>query len=114
MLYPKILLDKLSESELDLEEVFERNLHNSAFTSDYGNASTVLRDMSSEELVEAVTEMARRVEGTFVETPLQKQMQAKLNHILSNHPKLQPTPNHHPVRAEFASCFLSNYPKFID
>jgi hypothetical protein len=58
--------------------------------------------------------MAARVEGTFVETPEQKQMQAKLNHILSNHPKLQPTPNHFPIRAKFASCFLSNHPNFLD
>jgi putative glycosyltransferase (TIGR04372 family) len=114
LLYPKILLDKLSGSELNLEEVFEKNLHNSAFTSDYGNASTVLRDMSSEELVEAVTEMATRVEGTFVETPEQKQMQAKLKRILSNHPKLQPTPDYYPIRAEFASCFLTQNPNFLD
>ena len=114
LLYPKILLDKLSETELDLVEVFEKNLHNSATTSDYSNAGTALRDMNSEELVEAVTEMAARVEGTFVETTEQKQMQAKLNHILSNHPKLQPTPNYYPIRAEFASCFLSNYPNFLD
>ena len=71
-------------------------------------------DMSSEDLVEAVTEMAQRVEGTFVETPEQKEMQAKLKHILSTHPKLQPTPNYYPIRAEFASCFLSRYPNFLD
>ena len=71
-------------------------------------------DLSSEELVEAVTEMAQRVEGTFVETPEQKEMQAKLKHILSTHPKLQPSPNYYPIRAQFASCFLSRYPNFLD
>ena len=72
------------------------------------------QDLSSDELVEAVTEMAQRVEGTFVETPEQKEMQAKLKHVLSTHPKLQPTPNYYPIRAEFASCFLSRYPNFLD
>ena len=70
--------------------------------------------MGSDELVAAVTEMAARVEGTFVETPEQKQMQAKFKQIFSTHPKLQPTPNYYPIRAEFASCFLSNYPNFLD
>ena len=73
-----------------------------------------IRDLSSEELVEAVTEMAQRVEGTFIETPEQKEMQAKLKHILSTHPKLQPSPNYYPIRAQFASCFLSRYPNFLD
>ena len=73
-----------------------------------------IRDMSSEELVEAVTEMVQRVDGTFVETAEQKEMQAKLKHILSTHPKLQPSPNYYPIRAQFASCFLSRYPNFLD
>jgi len=74
----------------------------------------VIRDLSSEELVDAVTEMAQRVQGTFIETPEQKEMQAKAKHILSTHPKLQPSPNYYPIRAQFASCFLSRYPNFLD
>jgi polyphosphate kinase len=80
----------------------------------YQDAGVEIRDLSSEELVEAVTEMAQRVEGTFVETSEQEEMQAKLKHILSTHPKLQPSPNYHPIRAQFASCFLSRYPNFLD
>ena len=113
-IYPKLLADKDSSSTLSLKELTLRNLatpHNSAA---YEDAGVEIRDLSSEELVEAVTEMAQRVEGTFVETPEQKEMQAKLKHILSTHPKLQPTPNYYPIRAEFASCFLSRYPNFLD
>jgi len=113
-IYPKLLGDKRSPTALSLAELTQRNLatpHNSAA---YANAGVEIRDLSSEELVEAVTEMAQRVEGTFVETPEQKEMQAKLKHILSTHPKLQPTPNYYPIRAEFASCFLSRYPNFLD
>ena len=113
-IYPKLLADKDSSSTLSLKELTERNLatpHNSAA---YADAGVQIRDLSSDELVEAVTEMAQRVEGTFVETPEQKKMQAKLKHILSTHPKLQPTPNYYPIRSEFASCFLSRYPNFLD
>jgi len=113
-LYPKLLRNQGSPISLSLAELTQRNLatpHNSAA---YADAGVEIRDLSSEELVEAVTEMAQRVEGTFVETPEQKKMQAKLKHILSTHPKLQPTPNYYPIRAEFASCFLSRYPNFLD
>jgi len=114
MIYPKILQDNLTKYDLGLAKIIDLNIHNASMTADYVKAETSLRNMSSDELVEAVAEMAARVEGTFVETPEQKQMQAKLKHIFSTHPKLQPTPNHYPVRAEFASCFLSNYPNFLD
>jgi len=113
-LYPKLLRNQGSPISLSLAELTQRNLatpHNSAA---YADAGVEIRDLSSEELVEAVTEMAQRVEETFVETPEQKEMQAKLKHILSTHPKLQPTPNYYPIRAEFASCFLSRYPNFLD
>ena len=111
-IYPKLLVDQRSLPSLS--ELIQKDLatpHNSAA---YADAGVEIRDLSSEELVEAVTEMAQRVEGTFVETPEQKEMQAKLKHILSTHPKLQPTPNFYPIRADFASCFLSRYPNFLD
>ena len=110
--YPKTLRDK--NRPLSLREVIEIDLISADHDSFYRNAGVTVRDMSSEELVEAVTEMAARVEGTFVETPEQKEMQAKLKHILSTHPKLQPSPNYYPIRAQFASCFLSRYPNFLD
>lgn len=113
-IYPKILGNQRSLPSLSLTELIQRNLATPHNTAAYADAGVEIRDLSSEELVEAVTEMAQRVEGTFVETPEQKEMQAKLKHILSTHPKLQPTPNHYPIRAEFASCFLSRYPNFLD
>jgi putative glycosyltransferase (TIGR04372 family) len=113
-IYPKLLRDPKLLKPLTLIDVIEKNLATPLNTAAYANAGVEIRDLSSEELVEAVTEMAQRVEGTFVETPEQKEMQAKLKHILSTHPKLQPTPNYYPIRAEFASCFLSRYPNFLD
>jgi putative glycosyltransferase (TIGR04372 family) len=114
VIYPKSLIDQRSPSALSLKELTGRNLATPLNTAAYADAGVEIQDLSSEELVEAVTEMAQRVEGTFVETPEQKEMQAKLKNILSTHPKLQPTPNHYPIRAEFASCFLSRYPNFLD
>ena len=113
-IFPKTLVDQKTKTELDLSTVLSRDLYGALFASEYASAGVAIRDMNSADLVEAVTEMAARVEGTFVETPVLKQMQAKLKHILSTHPKLQPTPNRYLVRAEFASCFLSKYPNFID
>jgi putative glycosyltransferase (TIGR04372 family) len=114
MLYPKLLVDQRTLTAQSLTELIQKDLVTPSNTAAYADAGVEIRDLSSEELVEAVTEMAQRVEGTFVETPEQKKMQAKLKHILSTHPKLQPTPNYYPIRAEFASCFLSRYPNFLD
>ena len=113
-IFPKILVDKHTNDGLTLMGALSRNVTDSLFTAQYASAGVAIKDMNSDELVEAVTEMVARVEGTFIETPEQKQMQAKLKDIFSTHPKLQPTPNYYPIRAEFASCFLSNYPNFLD
>ena len=114
IIYPKILEDRESGTLLSLKQLIERNAARQYDAQGYKDAGVIIRDLSSEELVEVVTEMAARVEGTFVETPEQKEIQAKLKHILSTHPKLQPSPNYYPIRAQFASCFLSRYPNFSD
>ena len=113
-IFPKLLADQGALPSLSLTGVIQKDLATHHDSAAYADAGVEIRDLSSEELVEAVTEMAQRVEGTFVETPEQKEMQVKLKHILSTHPKLQPTPNYYPIRAEFASCFLSRYPNFLD
>ena len=114
LIYPKILQDEETKNALCLGEIIERGIQTRHETHHYLSAGAKFKEMNSDELVEAVTEMAARVEGTFVETPEQKQMQAKLKHALSTHPKLQPSANYYPIRAEFASCFLSKYPNFLD
>jgi putative glycosyltransferase (TIGR04372 family) len=111
---PKVLIDRKSRKLLSFSEILDRGVADRFNSQAYKDAGVEIRDLSSEELVEAVTEMAQRVEGTFVETPEQREMQAKLKHTLSTHPKLQPSPNYYPIRAQFASCFLSRYPNFLD
>ncbi len=114
LIYPKLVLHKGTKRGLNLSEIINRGVQTVYDGHEFSSADLELRDLTSEQLVEAVTEMAARVEGTFVETPEQKQMQAKLKHVFSTRPKLQPTPNYYPIRAEFASCFLSRYPNFLD
>ena len=114
VVYPKILVEESTESPQCLGNLIKLNIAKRIKDQICREALVKIKDLSSEELVEAVTEMAQRVEGTFVETPEQKEMQAKLKRILSTHPKLQPSPNYYPIRAQFASCFLSRYPNFLD
>ena len=114
LIYPKYILQQETKRKLKLGEIISQGVQTVHDGHEYVSAGLELRDLTSVELVEAVTEMAARVEGTFVETSEQKQMQAKLRDIFSTHPKLQPTPDYYPIRAEFASCFLSNYPNFLD
>ena len=114
VIYPKLILEKTTKKVLTLNEIIDRGISQSERSANFSDAGVTIQDLSSEELVEAVTEMAQRVEGTFVETPEQKEMQAKLKHIFSTHPTLQPSPNYYPIRTKFASCFLSRYPNFAD
>jgi len=114
IILPKLIKDANSDKVLSFSEILERDAFSLNQNSQFTKLGLVSQALSSEELVEAVTEMAQRVEGTFVETPEQKEMQAKAKHIFSTHPKLQPTPNYYPIRSQFASCFLSRYPNFLD
>ena len=114
LIYPKQLIDLKTDQLLTLKVALDRSLANISNSYHLQQNGVGVVDLTSDELVEAVSEMAQRVEGTFVETQEQKQMQAKLKHILSTHPKLQPSPNYFPIRAQFASCFLSRYPNFLD
>lgn len=114
IIYPKILLDQSTHEELTLKEIISRRIVDGVATKTYLDANAQIKDLSSDELAEVATEMVARVEGTFVETDQQKQMQDRLNQILSTHPNLQPTPHYNPVIANFASCFLSRYPNFLD
>ncbi len=114
LIYPKVLLDRDSHNELKLNEICDRKGPELCDTKMYDEVGISIRDMSVEELVQAVTEMAARVEGRFVPTEQQKSMQEKLRHELMTNPKVQPSPGFYPIRAEYASCFLSNYPNFLD
>lgn len=114
LIYPKNLVDGDSKALLYLDEIIGRKIQTSYSSHDYEAAGVEIRDLNSNQLAQAVTEMAHRVEGTHVETAEQREMQSKLRHIFSTDRNLQPNPNFYPIRAEFASSFLSNNPNFLD
>ena len=114
LIYPKQLIDLKSNQILNINDALNMGLANQSDPYYFQKSGVGVVDLTSDELLAAAAEMSARIEGTFVETPEQKQMQARLKHILSTHPTLQPTPNYYPIRAEFVSCFLSNNQKFLD
>ena len=114
LIFPKVLLDTNTRRELTLKDIDDRGGLQFSLTKQYDEAGISIRDMNPKELVQAVTEMAARVEGKFIPTEQQKSIQEKLRHELMNNPKVQPSPGFYPIRAEFAACFLSNYPNFLD
>jgi putative glycosyltransferase (TIGR04372 family) len=111
--YPKTLIDSETGNRPSLSELISRNLANRFNSYAYKNLGVDIKDLSSDEIAEAVIEMADRVNGKFKETQEQQQLQAKLREILSTHPSLQPSPNYFPIRGIFASTFLKNNPHFV-
>jgi len=114
IVYPKLLIDKKSGRELSFSDAKNRQVLEEMRIQEYIDNGVEIRVLSSEELVQAVTEMAARVEGRFVPTEQQESMQKKLRHKLMTEPTFQTSPGILPVNTEFASCFLSNYPNFLD
>lgn len=114
LIYPKKLIDLKSNQVLNINDALNRGLAHQSNPYNFQKSGVGVVDLTSDELLAAAAGMSARIEGTFVETPEQKQMQARLRHILSTHPSLQPTTNFYPIRAEFVSCFLSTNRNFLD
>ena len=113
LIFPKQLLDLTSNQLIPITSALDQGSATQSHLNYFLDNGIGVVDLSAEDLTAAASEMAARVEGIFVETADQKQMQAKLRLILRAHPNLQPTPDYYPIRAEFASCFLSRYPHFL-
>ena len=114
LLYPKQQVSINTLRRLSLNEMCSQDLHSQSNTNLFIENGIEIVDLTSSELVTAVSEMAARVEGRFNPTEQQKSMQEKLRRELRTNPKIQPSPDHYPIRAEFASCFLENYPNFLE
>jgi len=111
---PKVLIDKATGISLNLNQIIDRGVATCYQTHEYANAGIEIRELNSEELVEAVTEMAARVEGVYIETSEQTKMHAKLRQILTTSSKLQPSPNLFPIRAHWGSSFLTRHKNYLD
>lgn len=112
--YPKSVIEISSGKMLSIKELCDRDLLCASHVLQFENQGYKFEDLSSEDLVKAVTEMVARVEGQFVPTDQESLLQEKLNWELNNNSCIQPTAGYIPVRAEYAACFLSKYPEFLD
>ena len=114
VVYPKLFINKFDGRLLSLSETID--LHLSGKTNQKKHSleefGIEVRDMTPGQIVDAVAEMVKRVNKTFIETPEQKKLQVKLMQILNAYLKIHDSPNPNPIRAQFASCFLSQYPDF--
>lgn len=111
---PKVLIDETTGITLSLNEVIDRGVATSYQTQEYAKAGIQIRELNKQELVEAVTEMAARVEGKYVENSGESKLNEKLSKILTTHSKLQPSPNFFPIRAHFGLSFLARYQNYLD
>ena len=114
IIYPKRVMEVSSGKMLSIKELCDRDLLFTNHVLEFESQGCKFEDLSSEDLVKAVTEMVARVEGQFVPTDQESLLQEKLNWELNNNSCIQPTPGYFPVRAEYAACFLSKHPEFLD
>lgn len=68
---------------------------------------TAVEDLTSEEISDALLEIASRVEGRYSPTVLAMNLQREVDLIFKTDPNLGGQ-----LSGEFASCFLSRHPNF--
>ena len=112
--YPKRVTEISSGKMLSIKELCDRDLLSASHVSQFENQGYKFEDLSSQDLINAVTEMDARVKMQFVPSDQERLLQEKLNTELTMNSCIQPTPGYYPVRAEYAACFLSKYPEFLD
>ena len=69
----------------------------------------MLKNLSSQDLVDAVIEMASRVEMRFQRSELDRYFHVNLIRELTSDPVIHYDLTEHPFRAEYASCFLEKH-----
>lgn len=114
LFYPKIYRDSSSLRQLSLREIAKRGLSNEIHRSRFEEQKTLVEDLSQHEITDAISEMLARTSGSYVPSIENQRLRAKTIHIFKTETSLQGEFNHGLLRGEFASCFLSNYPNFLD
>ena len=114
LLLPKYMLCKDTNKLLSLEDCFASDLWGQSDPYWVDKYHGVVQDLSSDDLTHATLEMVARVEGRFIPTTRQIQMQDLLIQKLTDKSKFQPLEDYFPVRAKFATRFLMQNPNFLD
>jgi putative glycosyltransferase (TIGR04372 family) len=114
LFYPKIYRDTRTQKLLSFNEIVERGIENEVHAPEIEASGTMIEDLRPHEITEAVKEMAARFEGRFTHSRETKTRNIQVISFLSARSKLQSQSYSGEVRGEFASCFLSRYPNFLD
>ena len=114
LFYPKIYKDSISQKPLSLKEIADRGIQSEVHDSKIETSGTIVEDLDAIEINNAVLEMIAKVEGSFVSSSEDEMRIQKVRTIIRTHPSLQTFPNYGNIEGEFASCFLSRYPNFLD
>ena len=114
IIHPKIYHDKHSQKFLSLREIAKRGIASEVEIESFIRANTIVKDLTSIEILKSVSEMESRVNNTYLPSNLQIQLRDKSRKIFKTDPHLQGPLNSGVMRGEFASCFLEKYPNFLD
>jgi putative glycosyltransferase (TIGR04372 family) len=113
LIFPKYMRDKTTNELLSLSELLSSFLYGQSDPFWVHEYNGVVQDLSSDDLKHVTLEMIARVEGQFTPTKQQSQTQEKLRQALMSKSKFQPSACYFPIRAEFATRFMSQNPKFL-
>ena len=111
--YPKLLVDIHDGHMINLAESITRNISSEMHAGRIQDLGATYKDLSPNEILEAVQEMVARVEGHFKPTDQQLTANKKILYELRTSNIIQPSPGFHPVRAEFSASFLARNPDFF-
>ena len=114
LFYPKVFRDASSLKILSLREIAKRGLASEINRSNFEAQKTVVEDLSHQEITDAVSEMLARTSGNFSPSAEEQRLHSKVQQIFNKELNLQGEFNRGHLRGEFASCFLSRYPNFLD
>ena len=114
LLFPKFLRDKTTNKLLSLNDCLFSFLFGHSNPFWVAKYNGYVEDLSSDDLKHATIEMIARTEGQFIPTTQQSQTQENLRQTLMSKSKFQPSSRYFPIRAEFATRFLTQNPNFLD
>ena len=111
--YPKLLIDLDDGHVINFTESINRNIASEMHAGRILESGATYKDLDPDQIREAVQEMADRVEGKFKPSISQLVVRDQINHEISTNTLIQPSPHFYPIRAEFASSFLTRNPHFF-
>jgi putative glycosyltransferase (TIGR04372 family) len=107
--YPKRIIDASNNQPLSLSSLIRSGAILQSHKNFFEENGLRLENLSSQDLVDAVIEMASRVEMRFQRSELDRHFHVNLIRELTSDPVIHYDLTEHPFRAEYASCFLEKH-----